>query len=75
MATGSHDERMCPRTANDAASRDHSVTAATAKTAAAMTAIPAVLFYNYFTQRVKLLATGMDDFSMEFLNIAERNFT
>jgi biopolymer transport protein TolQ len=38
-------------------------------------AIPAVLFYNYLTQRVKLFATEMDDFSMEFLNIAERNFT
>lgn len=38
-------------------------------------AIPAVLAYNYFTQRVKLFASEMDDFSMEFLNIAERNFT
>jgi biopolymer transport protein TolQ len=38
-------------------------------------AIPAVLFYNYFSQRVRIFATEMDDFSMEFLNIAERNFT
>jgi biopolymer transport protein TolQ len=38
-------------------------------------AIPAVLFYNYLTQRMKLFASEMDDFSMEFLNIAERNFT
>jgi biopolymer transport protein TolQ len=38
-------------------------------------AIPAVLFYNYLTQRTKLFASGMDDFSMEFLNIVERNFT
>ena len=38
-------------------------------------AIPAVLFYNYLTQRSKVFASGMDDFSMEFLNIAERNFT
>jgi biopolymer transport protein TolQ len=38
-------------------------------------AIPAVLFYNYYAQRVKLSASEMDDFSMEFLNIAERNFT
>jgi biopolymer transport protein TolQ len=38
-------------------------------------AIPAVLFYNYITSRVKLFASEMDDFSMEFLNIAERNFT
>ena len=38
-------------------------------------AIPAVYFYNHLTNRVKLSATGMDDFSLEFLNIAERNFT
>ena len=38
-------------------------------------AIPAVLFYNYLTNRVKLFASEMDDFAMEFLNIAERNFT
>jgi biopolymer transport protein TolQ len=38
-------------------------------------AIPAVYFYNLLTQRVKLFATEMDDFSLEFLNIVERNFT
>ena len=38
-------------------------------------AIPAVYFYNHLTQRVKLFAAEMDDFAMEFLNIAERNFT
>jgi biopolymer transport protein TolQ len=38
-------------------------------------AIPAVLFYNHLTQRTKVFASEMDDFSMEFLNIAERNFT
>jgi biopolymer transport protein TolQ len=38
-------------------------------------AIPAVYFYNHFTNRVKHFAADMDDFSMEFLNIAERNFT
>jgi biopolymer transport protein TolQ len=38
-------------------------------------AIPALVAYNHFTLRVKLFASEMDDFSMEFLNIAERNFT
>ncbi len=38
-------------------------------------AIPAVMFYNYLTNRVKSCASEMDDFAMEFLNIAERNFT
>jgi biopolymer transport protein TolQ len=38
-------------------------------------AIPAVWFYNLLTQQVKLFASDMDDFSMEFLNISERNFT
>ncbi len=38
-------------------------------------AIPAVFFYNHFTTQVKGFATEMDDFSLEFLNITERNFT
>ena len=38
-------------------------------------AIPAVFFYNHFTSTTKALAAEMDDFSLEFLNIAERNFT
>jgi biopolymer transport protein TolQ len=38
-------------------------------------AIPAVYFYNLLTQRVKLFSAEMDDFALEFLNIAERNFT
>ena len=38
-------------------------------------AIPAVYFYNHLTSRVKSFASQMEDFSLEFLNIAERNFT
>lgn len=38
-------------------------------------AIPAVYAYNHFTHDVKLFASEMDDFAMEFLNIVERNFT
>lgn len=38
-------------------------------------AIPAVYFYNDITARVKKMANEMDDFAMEFLTIAERNFT
>ena len=38
-------------------------------------AIPAVYFYNHLTQKIKELAAGMDDFSLEFLNISERNFS
>jgi biopolymer transport protein TolQ len=38
-------------------------------------AIPAVYFYNHFTNRVKHFSGEMDDFSLEFLNISERNFT
>jgi biopolymer transport protein TolQ len=38
-------------------------------------AIPAAYFYNHLTNRVKVFASEMDDFAMEFLNIAERNFT
>jgi biopolymer transport protein TolQ len=38
-------------------------------------AIPALYFYNHFTTKVKQYASEMDDFALEFLNIAERNFT
>jgi biopolymer transport protein TolQ len=38
-------------------------------------AVPAVIGYNHFSNRVRLFASQMDDFAMEFLNIAERNFT
>jgi biopolymer transport protein TolQ len=46
-----------------------------ATAAGLFTAIPAVYFYNDLSHRVKLFASEMDDFAMEFLNIAERNFT
>ncbi len=38
-------------------------------------AIPAVYFYNHFAHRVKEFTGEMDDFCLEFLNLAERNFT
>jgi biopolymer transport protein TolQ len=38
-------------------------------------AIPAVYFYNHFINQVKHFGAEMDDFSLEFLNISERNFT
>jgi biopolymer transport protein TolQ len=38
-------------------------------------AIPAVYFYNEITGKVKAFTVAMDDFAMEFLNLAERNFT
>jgi biopolymer transport protein TolQ len=37
-------------------------------------AIPAVMFYNFFTARIRVLATEMENFTSEFLNIAERHF-
>jgi biopolymer transport protein TolQ len=37
-------------------------------------AIPAQMFYNYLTARVRVLATDMSNFTSEFLNIAERHF-
>ena len=40
-----------------------------------LAAIPAAVFFNFFSSRVKVLAATMDDFALEFLNIVERNFT
>lgn len=38
-------------------------------------AIPAAVFFNYYSSRVRVLTAMMDDFALEFLNIVERNFT
>jgi biopolymer transport protein TolQ len=35
-------------------------------------AIPAVIAYNHFLHRIKDLITEMEDFTLEFLNIADR---
>jgi len=37
-------------------------------------AIPAVMAYNYFVRRIKVLYSEMDNFSMDFLNIVKRHF-
>ena len=37
-------------------------------------AIPAAIFYNYFGQLIRDMGARMDDFSLEFLNLAERSF-
>jgi len=38
-------------------------------------AIPALVAYNYFMGRVRQQRAGMEDFALEFINLAERNFT
>jgi biopolymer transport protein TolQ len=38
-------------------------------------AIPAAIFFNFYSSRIKVLSAMMDDFALEFLNIVERNFT
>ena len=53
----------------------HSPGAVIATAMGLFAAIPAVYFYNHLTTRVKGFAAEMDDFALEFLNIAERNFT
>ncbi len=37
-------------------------------------AIPAAVFYNYFGMIIKEFGARMEDFSLEFLNLTERNF-
>jgi biopolymer transport protein TolQ len=37
-------------------------------------AIPAVVAYNHFARQIRVLSTEMENFSSEFLNIAERHF-
>jgi biopolymer transport protein TolQ len=37
-------------------------------------AIPAALFYNLFGNRIREMGARLDDFALEFLNLAERSF-
>ena len=37
-------------------------------------AIPAVMAYNYFVRRIRLLTADMDTFTKDFLNIVRRHF-
>jgi biopolymer transport protein TolQ len=37
-------------------------------------AIPAAIFYNQFSYAIRQVGARMDDFSLEFLNLAERSF-
>jgi biopolymer transport protein TolQ len=39
-----------------------------------MAAIPAVLAYNYFSRRIRVLSAEMETFSSDFLNIIRRRF-
>jgi biopolymer transport protein TolQ len=38
-------------------------------------AIPAAVFFNFYSSRVRFISAMVDDFALEFLNIVERNFT
>jgi len=37
-------------------------------------AIPAAIAYNHFSNAIREIGARMDDFALEFLNLAERNF-
>ena len=37
-------------------------------------AIPAVMAYNYFARKIKVLANEMDTFGNDFLNLVKRNY-
>ena len=39
-----------------------------------LAAIPAVIFYNLFLNRIKVLSAEMENFSSDFLNIIDRHF-
>ena len=37
-------------------------------------AIPAVMAYNYFNAKIRVLSSEMDNFSSDFMNIVKRHF-
>jgi biopolymer transport protein TolQ len=46
-----------------------------ATAAGLITAIPAVIFFNYLNNKVFILTSTMDDFCQDFVYLAEKNFT
>ena len=45
-----------------------------ATAAGLVAAIPAVMAYNYFNARIRILNSEMENFSSDFLNIVKRHF-
>lgn len=45
-----------------------------ATAAGLLTAVPAVIGYNYFNHRAKVFGSEMDNFSLDFLSLIEKNF-
>lgn len=45
-----------------------------ATAAGLITAVPAVIGYNYFVQQTKVFGTEMDNFTLDFLSLIEKNF-
>ena len=45
-----------------------------ATAAGLVAAIPAVIFFNYFNNKIVLFTSVMDDFSRDFVYMAEKNF-
>ncbi len=39
-----------------------------------LAAIPAAIFFNHFGNAIRVIGARLDDFSLEFLNLAERSF-
>ncbi len=37
-------------------------------------AIPAVIGFNYFHNKIRVVASEMDEFSLEFISLIERSF-
>ncbi len=51
-----------------------SIEALIATAAGLVTAIPAVIFFNYFNNKIVIFTSAMDDFSQDFIYMAEKNF-
>jgi biopolymer transport protein TolQ len=46
-----------------------------ATAAGLVAAIPAVVFYNYLSDKIRIFTSDMDDFSQDFLYLLEQNFS
>ena len=53
----------------------HTIAIIGAGAAGLAAAIPALIGFNYFANAIRQKRAQMEDFLLEFINLAERNFT
>ena len=69
------EEAPAPGLSADERRHLHEMAVRIATAAGLIAAIPAVIFYNYLSDKIRVFTSDLDDFSHDFLYLVEKNFT